>query len=287
MTIEKGSVAMVASMHKFIRIVSGVRTLSALVIILLVSAAIHCAPIGMCVFLSLLVFLMGFEWTALCLITLRRRAGMAIIGSIFSAMLVTFLGHLYFSVGLLFFLAALCIFMGWLTYRSGFFWLALGILYIGLPIVFCLWIFLRLPSPNAFVVWMILVISFNDIGAYIVGTIAGGPKLAPRISPNKTWAGFFGGLLFATCGAFIYSLWEPISVSLILYMFMSAFIAMVATAGDLFESIVKRLHKVKNSGALIPGHGGILDRLDGFLFVLPTLFVLHIFYPRILEFFCR
>lgn len=285
MTIEKDSVAMVVPMHKFVQLVSGVRTLSAVLIVLVVATAIHFAPVGIAIFLGGIVLLMGFEWTALCRITLQRRAGMAIIGSAFSAMLITYFGHLYFSVGLLFFLAALCMFAGWLTYRTGFFWLALGILYTGLPTAFCLWTFLRLPNPDGFIVWLILVVSLNDIGAYIVGSLVGGPKLAPRISPNKTWAGFFGGIIFALCGAAVYTVWKPLSVNFNLYILMSVFIAIAATAGDLFESIVKRVHGAKNSGAIIPGHGGLFDRLDGFLFVLPALFALHIFYPQILDFF--
>ncbi len=285
MTTGIGSGDMATPIHKLVELLSGVRTLSALILILLTAIAIHFAPAGMLVFLTLSTILMAFEWTYLCKITLRRRSGMAIIGSVFSAMLITCFGHLYFAAGLLFLLSSLCIFTGWLTYRTGFFWLALGIVYIGLPIVFCLWIFLRFPNPDIFFAWLMLIVSFNDMGAYVLGSLIGGPKLAPSISPNKTWAGFFGGLACSMFAAWIFTFYQSLSTRFWLYLSVSAFLAVCATCGDLFESIVKRVHGVKSSGSIIPGHGGIFDRLDGFLLVLPIVFVLHIFYPQVLDLF--
>lgn len=95
----------------------------------------------------------------------------------------------------------------------------------------------------------------NDIGGYVFGKTLGGKKLCPKISPNKTWSGFFGGILCAV-------LVSPLVAE---GMGTAGIAAMIASAGDLFESWAKRKLKVKDSGCLIPGHGGLLDRVDGIL----------------------
>ncbi|MDE8652073.1 phosphatidate cytidylyltransferase [Novosphingobium album (ex Liu et al. 2023)] len=118
----------------------------------------------------------------------------------------------------------------------------------------------------------------TDVGAYFAGRAIGGPKIAPAISPSKTWAGLVGGmvgaalvilLLVATRKDTDYTLW--------LVLAMGALIAMVAQAGDFFESWMKRRAGVKDSGKLLPGHGGLFDRVDGLLsvtFVLGVIFMI-------------
>jgi phosphatidate cytidylyltransferase len=116
-----------------------------------------------------------------------------------------------------------------------------------------------------------------DIGALFVGRLIGGPKLAPALSPNKTWAGFWGGVIFAGLAETLYVavLGGPIANALI----FGAFLALVGHAGDLFESWVKRRFRAKNSGTMIPGHGGMLDRVDSLLFAAPVaaglVFLVH------------
>jgi phosphatidate cytidylyltransferase len=148
------------------------------------------------------------------------------------------------------------------------FWSGLGVLYIGIPA----WslVAMREHSPRAqwIVLGVFLTIWTADTGALLVGKTLGGPKLLPSLSPNKTWAGLAGGLLL-----------PGMVVSLYVYLLggnaLSAFaIAVVLAAtghgGDLFESWIKRRVGRKNSGGLIPGHGGVLDRLDSTLFVAPA-----------------
>ena len=116
-----------------------------------------------------------------------------------------------------------------------------------------------------------------DIGALLFGRLLGGPKLAPALSPSKTWAGFFGGILLGALAEALYValLGGPIANALI----FGAFLALIGHTGDLFESWVKRLFRAKNSGGLIPGHGGMLDRIDSLLFAVPVaaalVFVAH------------
>ena len=130
-------------------------------------------------------------------------------------------------------------------------------------------------------VWIFAVVWGTDIGAFFVGRLMGGPKLAPSISPGKTWSGFVGGLLFGTAISVVWIElagqqwgWTWVSgSSLVLICLMASVIGQI---GDLFESFLKRRLGVKNSGRLIPGHGGIIDRLDSFIFVALYLLLLLI-----------
>jgi phosphatidate cytidylyltransferase len=105
-----------------------------------------------------------------------------------------------------------------------------------------------------------------DSAAYFAGRAIGGPKLAPAISPKKTWSGFVGGLLGATLGAFAMVWLFALPVQL---AYVTPLLAILSVFGDLYESNLKRQAGVKDSGKVLPGHGGLLDRLDGLVFVAP------------------
>ena len=110
--------------------------------------------------------------------------------------------------------------------------------------------------------------------AYFVGGLLGGPKLAPRISPGKTWSGLMGGVLAATViGGLLYGMFIPFDVLEISLqnVLLAALMAISAQIGDLGESWLKRKQMVKDSGKLIPGHGGLLDRVDGLILSTPLL----------------
>ncbi|HYE28135.1 MAG TPA: phosphatidate cytidylyltransferase [Allosphingosinicella sp.] len=122
------------------------------------------------------------------------------------------------------------------------------------------------------VFWLMLVTWATDIFAYFAGRSIGGPKLAPRISPNKTWSGLIGGMAGAgvagAAAAWAFRIGEP-------FLWLGAGMGLLAQLGDLYESRVKRRLGVKDSSSLIPGHGGVLDRLDGLLpVIVATLLVL-------------
>jgi phosphatidate cytidylyltransferase len=114
------------------------------------------------------------------------------------------------------------------------------------------------------------VVWATDIGAYAVGRGIGGPRLAPHWSPRKTWSGFAGGMLCAALAGGATALVLGVSPALPLIL-VSAGLAVVAQFGDLAESLAKRRFGVKDSSSLIPGHGGLLDRLDGLLAVIPAV----------------
>lgn len=161
--------------------------------------------------------------------------------------------------------------------------LALGVLYCGLPVI-ALMVCRRQTGFNegvVFTLWALALVWATDIGAYFAGRTIGGPKLAPRVSPNKTWAGLIGGVVLAGAfGAFMHAAYGlPLRMTL-----ATPFLAVLAQGGDLYESWLKRQAGVKDSGNILPGHGGIMDRLDGLVPVAPVaalLVVLPHFYSLI------
>lgn len=137
--------------------------------------------------------------------------------------------------------------------------LGAGLLYAGLPAIGLL--YLRgVDQGLALTLWTLAIVWATDIGAYFSGRAIGGPRLAPRLSPNKTWAGLLGGMAAAgVIGALIVTL-AGLPAGL---MWLGPPLAFLAQMGDLFESWLKRRAGVKDSGRILPGHGGALDRLDG------------------------
>jgi phosphatidate cytidylyltransferase len=138
-------------------------------------------------------------------------------------------------------------------------WLLLGLIYIGLP---CLsLIYLRNLNDGFLIILMLLsTVWASDIGGYLVGIAIGGPKLLPMISPSKTWSGFLGSIIFSSLvGLFFVFFTNKYSFN---WIIMSCIISIIAQTGDLLESSFKRHFNVKDSGNIIPGHGGVLDRVD-------------------------
>lgn len=151
---------------------------------------------------------------------------------------------------------------------------AVGTIYIVLPFLSLLWLRSIPLDGRGIVVWLLLTVWFTDILGYFVGNVLAGPKLAPNISPRKTWSGFFGGLVGAALvGGLVHSFLMPSEV----FGFwaggylLGALIGVSAQGGDLGESWLKRRNMVKDSGNLIPGHGGLLDRIDGLITGTPLL----------------
>jgi phosphatidate cytidylyltransferase len=148
-----------------------------------------------------------------------------------------------------------------------------GLLYIGPASVALIWMRGAADVGLANVLFIVLVVWASDIGAYLCGRLVGGPKLAPAISPGKTWSGAAGGLLGVAVVGVIASLLTP-GGHVLHGAMVAAGLGVASQLGDLLESGLKRYFGVKDSGQLIPGHGGLLDRLDGMLLAVPVAAIL-------------
>jgi phosphatidate cytidylyltransferase len=150
-------------------------------------------------------------------------------------------------------------------------WLAAGPIYIGAPIVALIWLRGHDLAGLETILWLLACVWATDTGAYFFGRGIGGPRLAPAVSPNKTWAGLLGGMACSAAVALPAAWLEPAGPPAATLAIAGAFLAVIAQAGDLLESFVKRRFGAKDSGRLIPGHGGLFDRVDGMLAAAPAL----------------
>lgn len=161
----------------------------------------------------------------------------------------------------------------WKTKHLGF---SLGVLYICLPLLSLSYIYyVNENISRELVLWLLFVVWATDIGGYVAGKSIGGPKLLPSISPKKTWAGLGGAIGFAMAVAYVFALYlkahdvnmgvsfETFTTKLVL---SAGGLAIISQAGDFFESAIKRRLGLKDSSNIIPGHGGLFDRVDGLLF---------------------
>jgi phosphatidate cytidylyltransferase len=144
-----------------------------------------------------------------------------------------------------------------------------GVFYAGLPALAVIWLRADAAQGVAGVVFLLVVIAVSDTAAFFCGRLLGGPRLWPRVSPNKTWAGLLGAIVLSALFGALYCLAVPAASPLRLAAIAAA-LALLAQAGDLAESALKRHFGAKDSGRLIPGHGGIMDRVDGVVAAAPV-----------------
>lgn len=219
---------------------------------------------------ALAAAVLAWEWVRLCGFSTRRLPGLvvplavlaagalAVAGSHMGALLALLGGG-----GLAWGLAQAA------PRRAAAVWLAFGVLYIGAAGLALIHLRGDEAAGRGNVLFLFLVVWASDIGAYLAGRMLGGPKLAPAISPNKTWSGAAGGLLSSVAAgmAAAYVMEADLSGRVAL---VAALLGLTSQGGDLFESWIKRRFHVKDSSSLIPGHGGLLDRLDGVLAAAPA-----------------
>ncbi|MDA5193771.1 phosphatidate cytidylyltransferase [Govanella unica] len=246
------------------------RVLSALILIPAAYGLFYVGGGWLVAVLGLIAVVMMHEWTSMtegeAVWPLLLLEVMALVG----ALLMTGFGHPMKAVLFSLVAAVLVGFAAWMMTRRPL-WAMLGMLYVIIPCVSLL--SLRSEPGHGFgwTLWVLVIVWATDIGGYAAGKSIGGPKLAPRISPNKTWAGLLGGMALAAIASFGIGAGFALPVSGIGLLLTGAGLAVWAQLGDLVESAVKRHFGVKDSGSLIPGHGGILDRVDGLVFVAPVV----------------
>jgi len=223
--------------------------------------------------LVLVTSLMAFEWNRLVLGP-DNRSKITLYFLVYTIFIVSALGlglegHWDLALWITALAGGLCFLIA-LGHKVNPIWAMMGVPYLFLPMMSFVWL-RELESPLVHgvttIVWILLVVWGSDTGGYIAGKSIGGPKLAPRISPNKTWSGFLGGLGLAMLGGLVIGLYVG-QGNIFILILVSAGLSIVSQVGDLVESAIKRHFGVKDFSSLIPGHGGVFDRFDGLLFVL-------------------
>jgi len=245
----------------------GVRVISALVLAPIVLGVVWAGGWGLASLVAAAAVLMSLEWLHLTGSERPLWAGAVMIATALAAILVTARGQAGLALLLLGAAAMAMSAVSFAERKPA--WVAAGMLYVGLPSIALIWL-RDLDSEGLItVLWILVLVWGIDIGAYFVGRALKGPKLAPRISPNKTWSGLGGGILAAIgvgLGTAALTGSNPVTLAA-----LSAGLAIVEQAGDLMESAIKRHFHVKDAGHLIPGHGGLLDRVDGLIAILVTV----------------
>lgn len=245
------------------------RAASALV---LAPAAVAAVWAGGVWFLGLIVagvVLLAVEWARMSAHGAWRAMAVIIMAAVIASVVTTHLGRLPTALTLL---VVGAVIGGVAARLRGLQALntAYGVLYLGWPAVLLVW--LRDDHSVVGLHWTALVFAVAwaaDIMAYLVGSLIGGPKLWPRFSPNKTWSGFVGGLAAGgLAGAAITAGFDMGRLTVFWGAVLGLAGALATMAGDLWESALKRRFGVKDAGALIPGHGGLLDRVDGLMFAV-------------------
>jgi phosphatidate cytidylyltransferase len=155
--------------------------------------------------------------------------------------------------------------------RQAWTWSAAGAVYVAAPAIALLWLRHDAEAGAVLVAWLFVVVWMTDVGAYVAGKSLGGPKLAPKTSPNKTWSGLIGGALAAAVAGTVLIWALSGTFSLVVVAIGGFLFAVLSQMSDLVESAVKRHFHVKDSGSIIPGHGGVLDRVDGLILPAPVL----------------
>lgn len=238
-----------------------VRTVSGIALIAVALAALWGGGVWLWLLTSLAAMLMLSEWGPLVQGD-PRQTRLALFAACVPLAIMSPLaaGVSFFAFGLI---IGMAFFVTIITRQPR---LGFGIAYVALPSLALL--FLRGQENGLLLaLWTLATVWVTDIGAYFAGRSIGGPKLAPRVSPNKTWAGLIGGVACALVLGLL--LWRFAGLGLQL-AFASPILAVIAQIGDLYESWLKRQAGVKDSGTILPGHGGVLDRLDGLVPVAPA-----------------
>ena len=236
------------------------RILSGLAVAAIAVLAVYAGPVPFAVLTLLIAAVMSWEWGRvvrsegfdtigwvhmICVALAAVLAGLGMAGLAVAAVITGAITVLALSFG------------GTTTQLS-----SLGVLYTGLPLVSLIW--LRSDESLGFlaVVFVLLVVAATDTAAFVSGKAAGGPKLAPTISPGKTWAGLIGGVISAAIAAALFSRVTGTG-SIYWLAALGLILGLVAQGGDLGESALKRRFGLKDASDLIPGHGGFMDRMDG------------------------
>ena len=255
----------------------GLRAASAVVLAPAAVLATWAGGLWFLVLILLACALLAVEWAMMSARGVWRLMASAVALGLFAAVVTAHAGQLSLALVLLVFGATAA---GLFARSRGQEALdaAYGVLYLGWPAVLMIW--LRDGFSVIGLTWIMLVFAVTwaaDIAAYLAGSLLGGPKLWPRFSPNKTWSGFIGGLTAGSIAGWAIASGFDLGLPNPLWGVALGLAGAGATmAGDLWESALKRRFGVKDAGSLIPGHGGLLDRVDGLMFAVVVMACGHL-----------
>lgn len=245
------------------------RIVSALVLAPLAAAAAWWGGAAFYVLIGAFAAVMAWEWAELCGAGGRAVPVALAVSAVIAMMAVAYLYGALGGAGLM----IACLLPAYAVLRAAGpgrpAWFALGLVYIGVPALSLVWLRGQPDFGAAGILWLFALVWASDIGAYAAGSLIGGPRLAPAISPRKTWAGAAGGL--AAAGLVSLAAWPlagPVNAPLLVGL--GLVLGLAAQFGDLLESTIKRHFGVKDIGRTIPGHGGVFDRVDGLLAAAPV-----------------
>lgn len=252
----------------------GLRIASAAVLIPAALAAAWFGGWSYLVLIAIAVALLSIEWGGMSAPGAPTRVAAAVAAGVLVAVFVGYRGHYEWAWGSIALMAAAAALIArGVAQRPAD--AAFGVLYIA-PAALCL-VWLRSTHQGEWWTLMLFAATWAaDIGAFAVGSALKGPKLWPRFSPNKTWSGFAGGLLAAMVAGTLMASLPYFALNIYAAAGIGLAVGLATMAGDLLESALKRRFGVKDSGDLIPGHGGLLDRVDGLMFAVVVMAALRL-----------
>ncbi|MBA4011908.1 MAG: phosphatidate cytidylyltransferase [Phenylobacterium sp.] len=252
----------------------GVRVASATVLVPAVLGAVWFSDLPglrwmFLVLVAVAVALLAIEWGAMTAPTAPVRVSTALTVAILAAAFLAYQSHMPLAWGAaaLGAVAAALVARGVSERPTN---AAFGVIYLAIPVVCLVWL-RGMPEGRQWTILLFAVAWAADIAAFAVGSALKGPKLWPKFSPNKTWSGFIGGLVAAAATGATMAAFSAIVLSVPAGALIGLLGGLATMAGDLWESMLKRRFGVKDSGDLIPGHGGLLDRVDGLMFAVVVL----------------
>lgn len=254
-----------------------IRTLSGLIYVAIILSAIYCGQYGIMALATLFGVLATIELSKICGLADRQHLPMLLLDVASTICLVNSaaLIPVFVWIGVLIIRFIIQLYSHDTNPLKDMAHSALTQIYIGVPLA--LMVFTAYMADSAMVLLaLFLMIWINDTGAFLVGCTIGRHKLFERISPKKTWEGFMGGLIFNIIAAILFCKYCPmfkISDNVWIWIGFALVVSIFGTWGDLIESMIKRQLQIKDSGNLIPGHGGILDRIDSLLLAAPAIFL--------------
>lgn len=243
------------------------RTVTAIALAAPAAAAVILGPPYLTIFVGAIVAVMAWEWVRVTGAQTFGVTGATLAVLLVGAVVAAGFGRYAWAYGIVAAAVPAVIAVARLHAREHALPIAAGAIYIGVPALSLLWLYARPEIGRELVIWLICIVIACDVGAFFVGRALKGPKLAPRISPGKTWSGAVGGVTVALIVGIALGMALGLARPLVLAAAAVIF-AVISEMGDLLESGVKRAFRVKDASGILPGHGGMMDRVDGIVAAL-------------------